>query len=55
MKTTLLLGLLCLNSFAKVPAAPAKDDNQVNAPALSLDAAGPEIFPQSWVTAKVNA
>lgn len=53
MKHTLLICLLCLHFAAH--AAPAKDDNQGDAPVVSLDAAGPEIFPQSWLTAKVNA
>ncbi|MCX6847312.1 MAG: hypothetical protein NTY98_00145 [Verrucomicrobia bacterium] len=53
MKHTLLICLLCLN-FIAAP-APAKDGNQGNGPVVSFDAAGPEIFPQSWLTPKVNA
>lgn len=53
MKHTLLICLLCLN-FIAAP-APAKENNQRDFPMVSLDAAGPEIFPQSWLTAKVNA
>ncbi|OYW30391.1 MAG: hypothetical protein B7Z47_03630 [Chthoniobacter sp. 12-60-6] len=57
MKNTLLIWLLCFNIVAQVHAAPvpAKDVNQGNGPVVSLDAAGPQIFPQSWLTAKVNA
>ncbi len=53
MKNTLLICLLCLHFAAH--AAPAKDNNQGDGPVVSLDAAGPDIFPQSWLTAKVNA
>ncbi len=57
MKNTLLFWLLCLNFVALVQAvsAPAKDDKEGNGPVVSLDAAGPEIFPQSWLSASVNA
>jgi len=53
MKHTLLICLLCLHFAAH--AAPEKDNNQGNGPVVSLDATGPEIFPQSWLTPKVNA
>lgn len=55
MKHILLICLLCLNFVAQVHAAPAKESNQGDVPVVSLATAGPEIFPQSWLTAKVNA
>ncbi|WP_397382657.1 hypothetical protein [Prosthecobacter sp.] len=53
MTNTRLICLLCLN-FIAAP-VPAIDGNQGNGPVVSFDATGPEIFPQSWLTAKVNA
>ncbi len=57
MKNTVLIWLLCLNFVARVQSAspPAKGDTDGNEPVVSLDAAGSEIFPQSWLSAKVNA
>lgn len=57
MKNTVLIGLLCLSTGQHVQAMPppAKVDNEGDGPLVSLDMAGPEIFPQSWLSATVNA
>jgi len=52
MKNPLWIALLGLSLVVQVHAIEA---GQGSVPVVSLDAAGPEIFPQSWLTAKVNA
>ena len=50
-----ILVLTCLLSLSIVVLAPASEDGQPYVPVVSLDAAGPEIFPKSWLSAAVNA
>lgn len=52
MKNTLCIALLGLGLLSL---GHAIDGAQDAAPVVSLNAAGPEIFPQSWLTTKVNA
>lgn len=57
MKDTVLIWLLSLNFVAGAQAASssANGGKEGSGPVVSLDSAGPEIFPQSWLSAKVNA
>ena len=52
MKSPLLILILCLNRATLIQAAP---DENWSGPVISLNAAGPEIFPQSWLSPAVNA
>ena len=52
MKCPLLILILCLNIVALLQAAP---EEKWSGPVVSLNAAGPEIFPKSWLSTSVNA
>ncbi len=52
MKSPALILILCLNLVALIQAAP---DEKWSGPVVSLNAAGPEIFPKSWLSPAVNA